>query len=220
MNREGDTSLPVFAIIIMNNYDLMMEAARKRFLTYDSAGFADRPGVLDTEKYLEVTFFGEPLRIEKKTGHITVSFDGFCHCREGNFGETLSVFDWLCDKKPNASASDEFCCVASLPGVYVGGSGLALNADVLAADADRDPEGFQRACLVLGGTREAIGDLGFRMPVFQDLPMLLKFYFSDGEFPAAMTLLWNKNTLQFVRYETVYYLAGCLLERLRQLMAQ
>ena len=40
----------------------------------------------------------------------------------------------------------------------------------------------------------------------------------DYEFPASLQLLWDTNTLDFVHYETTYYIAGHLLSRLRELM--
>ena len=55
---------------------------------------------------------------------------------------------------------------------------------------------------------------GIGLPVFPGVSMCLKFYFADEEFPPQLTFLWDKNMLQFVRYETVYYIAGCIRERL------
>jgi len=54
------------------------------------------------------------------------------------------------------------------------------------------------------------------VPIFPDLSMQLKFYFADEEFPPSLTFLWDKNILDFVRYETVYYIAGVLRDRLME----
>ena len=48
--------------------------------------------------------------------------------------------------------------------------------------------------------------------------MQLKFYHSDEDFPPSVTLLWDENMLQFVYYETVFYIAGVLLRRLQEAM--
>ena len=58
--------------------------------------------------------------------------------------------------------------------------------------------------------------MGMELMAFADLPVRLKFYFADEEFPASLTVLWDKNILDFIRYETVYYLAACLFSRLSQ----
>ena len=59
-----------------------------------------------------------------------------------------------------------------------------------------------------------MGDIGYRFGVFADLDAILKFYHSDEDFPASVTLLWEENMLQFVYYETVFYIAGALLRQL------
>ena len=199
---------------MMNNYDRMLDAARRRFLEYDLAVLARRPGVTDGGAYLATCFFGQQTRICKADG--TMTLDG----KPANFEEGLAVYDWFCDRKPGAAASEDFCPVSSLPGVYVGGSGLSISPESLANAIDGAPAAFERACAAMGAGRVDLGDLGFQLCIFPDLPMCLKFYFGDEEFPPSLTLLWDRNTLQFVRYETIYYIAGCLAERLTALMEE
>ena len=196
----------------MDNYRLMMEDARRRFTQYDIDSLLEKNGVESDGECLYTQFLGQTVRIEKATGHITL--DG----READFGESLSIYDWLCDRKPDAAASSEFCQVSSLSGVYVSGSGLSLSFDVLAKKIHHAPELFLDVCRRLGGEATELGDLGIRLNVFPDLPMCIKFYYGDEEFPPSLTLLWNSNILCFVRYETVYYIAGCLGKRLAGLM--
>ena len=63
-----------------------------------------------------------------------------------------------------------------------------------------------------------MGDAGFSFTIFRDLKVQLKFYRADEEFPASLTLLWDVNTLEFMKYETVFYVAGALLNLIRQQM--
>ena len=56
------------------------------------------------------------------------------------------------------------------------------------------------------------------IPVFPFLPLYVQYWRGDEEFPPQLTLLWDKNTTQFLHYETVYYLTGFLLERLTALL--
>lgn len=72
----------------------------------------------------------------------------------------------------------------------------------------------------LGGRREGRGDVAFRLYPFPFLPVLFQFWSSDEDFPASLTILWDENTLDFVRYETTYYIAGHLLRRLLELMGE
>ena len=77
---------------------------------------------------------------------------------------------------------------------------------------------FRKACMALGGTPVAMGDLGFVFPLFSDLTLILKFYRADEDFPAAVTLLWDENTLQYIFYETAFYIAGHLLSTITEEM--
>ena len=196
----------------MSNYDHMLEAARQRFLCYDTAQLASRAGIRALADSLCTTFFAQQVRIDCVTGQITL--DG----EAADFVQGLSVYDWLCDRRPGAAAANEFCPVGSLPGVFVGGSGLGIVPAKLAQKIHQNPDGFCRACEIMQGQPVSMGDLGYRIEIFPGLPMCLKFYFGDEEFPPSLTLLWDRNILHFVRYETVYYIAGCLQERLLQLM--
>ncbi len=83
----------------MNNYDKMLEAARLHFLEYDLSQLAQRPGVTDAGDCLTTQFFGAPVQIRKADGQILL--EG----RPADFGEGLTVYDWLCDAKPGAKAS-------------------------------------------------------------------------------------------------------------------
>lgn len=202
----------------MNNYELAQENARAHFLSYDSRLLAKAPGVWEQGEYLTFPFLGVMARIEKATGQITFSHDGFLTQWKADFSEALSVYDWLCDRKPEAAASGEFCPVSSLPGVYVSGSGLSMTGGKLPAAIDREPEVFRNACAALGAKRHPLGDIGFVLDIFPGLPMALKFYHGDEDFPPALTLLWDRNILDFVRYETVYYIAGVLIRRIGEKM--
>ena len=203
----------------MDNYAVALDRAREAFLRYDRQKLLDRKGVVLEGKFLTFPFAGAKTIVDLETGTVRFSYpDGTSW--EGGFGEGLSVYDWLCDGQEDAAASGEFCPVYSLLGVYVGGNGLMLKNDTLSQMADRDPDRFRWACRFLGGEPWPAGDIGFRIPLFCDLSAVLKFYHSDEEFPAQLTLLWDRNTLRFVRYETVYYIAGVLMSRLKTLMGR
>ena len=70
------------------------------------------------------------------------------------------------------------------------------------------------ACERMGGEKAGAGDVSYNLPVFQALKLRLSFWDADDEFPASLSLLWDENVLDFMRYETTFYAAGYLLERL------
>lgn len=198
----------------MDNYDKMLADAQRRCAGYDMAALAAKAGVMDMPEHLKTKFIGQDVLVSKADGAVTV--EG----RPATFGQALSVYDWLCDRKADAAASGDFCPVSSLPGVYVSGKGLGMNMPTLSMRIDEDPEHFRTGMAVIGAKEIPLGDLGWQLDIFPGFPMQLKFYFGDDEFAPQLTLLWDKNSLQFVRYETIYYIAGCLHGRLKSLMLQ
>lgn len=193
---------------MISNYEITLQSAMKRFCSYDMESISRKHGITDRGESFETRFLGMETKINKNTGSVTV--DGV----PADYCEGLSVFDWLCDGKPDAKASHSFCPVSSLPGVLVRGQGLLMEAPELAKEIDAAPEKFQAICKKLGGKILNIGDFGVQIDIFPNLPMQLKFYHSDEEFPPSLTFLWDANILDFVRYETVYYICGTLKKHL------
>ncbi len=183
----------------MDNYQLSRDRARAYYLK--TAG-GDRA----------LTFLGHPYRIDGNTGAVYRA-DG----TEADFQECLSIYDLLCHEG-HKTVSGVFAPVNSLKGLPPG-TGVATNFyDKLAARFDGAPQRFRTACMSLGGTPLDMADIGYRFPLFGPLSVILKFYHADEDFPASLTLLWEENMLQFVHYETVFYIAGCLLHSIEQAM--
>lgn len=196
-----------------NNYELSRDRAQAYFLGFDQTAMIRQWQLSHDERYLYAEMFGRKYAICRKTGSV-------CRCWTGeqaNYGEVLSLFDFLCHAGDEKRLSGEFAPVNSLNGRPVAGVGTDFHR-ASAARFHRDEEGFCRACRELGGTPVNMGDRGFRFPVFWEMDVILKFYRADEDFPASVTLLWDKNALQFVFYETVFYLAGCLLAAIEEKM--
>lgn len=194
----------------------MLLSASKRFLTYSWEALLCEGFVWQEEGFLYTSFLGSPARIDCATG-IAYSQNGN-NWEKCGFSSGLSIYDYVCDRKSGAKAAHSYCPVGSLPGVFVGGSGLSMEPKKLAQRIEKNKEAFQKACLAMGGKEIKMGDMGYALPVFPDLSVLLKFYFGDADFPPSLTFLWDKSMLQFVRYETVYYIAGALVEKLESQM--
>ncbi len=203
----------------MDNYAVAKKRAAQAFLGYSQEQMAERFHLRRDAAFLYLRFLGRDYRIDRKTGALAWSEDGFAAAEEAGFSEAMSIYDMLCDSKPGARLSGCWCPVGSLPGVlHRTDSGLAMDGGGAAAEfAQREPQ-FRRACAALGGEPAALGDVGFQIPVFDFFPVILKLYRSDEDFPAQLVLLWDENTLDFIRFETTYYIAGHLFSRLRALM--
>ena len=200
----------------MNNYERSRDRAQNYFLGFDQQSIIDAWNLASDEDWLYLNFLRFPYRIHRKTGSVI-------RCRDlssAGFEETLSIFDLLCHQGSGKTVSGSFAPVNSLKNApRTGGVGTDFNTKT-AAFFDQDPEAFARACRSLGGEPVSMGDLGFRFRVFGDLDVILKFYHADEDFPASLTLLWDQETLAFVYYETVFYIAGFLLSSIREEMKQ
>lgn len=202
----------------MNNYAVAKKRAAQAFLSYSQEQMAERFHLRRDAAFLYLRFLGREYRIDRKTGALTWSEDGFATAEEAGFSEAMSIYDMLCDAKPGARLSGRWCPVGSLPGVlHRTDSGLAMDGGGAATEFAQNESRFRRVCADLGGVPVALGDVGFQIPVFDFFPVILKLYRSDEDFPAQLVLLWDENTLDFIRFETAYYIAGHLFSRLREL---
>ena len=86
--------------------------------------------------------------------------------------------------------------------------------DPLAARFDKDPDGFCAACLALGGRRQPGADHSYAVELLDGLEVLVQLWHGDEEFAPRLRLLWDENTTRYLRYETTWYAAGLLRQRL------
>lgn len=199
----------------MDNYRISRDRAQRYFLGFDQKKILKQWDLRHDENWLYVNFLAREYRICRTTGGVFR-----CDSEEAaEHAEVLSIFDLLCHQGENKTVTGVFAPVNSLKGLP---RGAGVSTDFHGGPAavfDKDPETFHSACLALGGQPVQMGDIGFRFPVFGPLSVILKFYHSDMDFPASVTILWEENTLQFLFYETVFYIAGFLLQTIENKMS-
>jgi hypothetical protein len=168
-------------------------------------------------EYLYLHFCGFPYRICRADGHLFRRV-GEHWLPADSHGEVLTVYDYLCDAKPGRALAREPVSMAHLGGHVH--TNLAAASGSLELAIDRAPDAFRRACEALGGTPARGGDICYDLELFPDLPVQLRFWHADEDFPPSLDLLWDRNTLQFLRYETTWFAAGVLRGRLREEMGR
>ncbi|MBE6944127.1 MAG: DUF3786 domain-containing protein [Ruminococcaceae bacterium] len=194
----------------MDNYEISRNRAQDYFLNFDQKTIIERWDLQHDTDYLYVDFVGRPYRVSRKTGKIDRLFDG----KEAGFSEVLSIFDLLCHRGKDPFLTGRYAPVNSLRGCPVS---VGVDTEFYGKTAnffDREPLLFDAACHNLGGISIAMGDIGFTFRIFDEMQVILKFYHSDEDFPASLTFLWDENTLNFIYYETVFYIAGFLLNEI------
>lgn len=198
----------------MDNYEISRDRAQAYFLGFDQEELIRTWELPWDAERLFVRFLGKSYEIHRKTGTVFRAEDG----KQAGFSEVLSIFDFLCHEGTEKNPAGVYAPVNSLSGSpKTGGVGADFHGRT-AKVFNIAPEAFRKACLALGGTPVDMGDIGFSFPLFSELRVILKFYHSDEDFPPSVTLLWDRNLLRYIHYETVFYIAGFLLDSIARLM--
>ncbi len=201
-----------------SNYDRMRDQMESEFLKYDQERMAARYGLRKDPTYLYLDFIGRAYRINRESGRVEWSADGFLTTVHAGYNETMTIFDVLCYAKEGCRLSGRFVPVDQLKGTVQASSvGEPLFKEAAGRFEHRTGL-LSAACELLGGTREPVGDVSYRLPIFDFLPVILQFWDSDEEFGPVLKLMWDENILSYMHYETTWFAAAHLWERLAGLM--
>ena len=189
-----------------SNHEIQVEQAAKRFLEYDQTHMIERFALPHTDETIAVTFFSAEYLINRSTGVITRALDGSA----AGFREALSIYDLLCYSKEGAALSGQWAPLSSLH------SNVAItHSNSLLSFSSTNFSGhileLRAACEQLGGIPFAKSDAGYCFAAFDCLPIVFQFWEGDDDFPSRMSVLFDSNTLDFIHYETGWYIAGQLL---------
>ena len=197
-----------------SNYDRQMALAKELFRRWDSEAIARRFSLAHTGDALWIPFFGRLHRIDCATGDITV--DG----QPADFNAHLSIFDAICRENGPARPARQWATVNNLRGLHHPGVGEQTMYGPYLPVFSGHSRPLADACRALGGRPFPVGEVGWETDIFPFLPLVFQFWEGDEEFPPQIRLLWDANTLDFVRYETVWYIAGAFFRRLTDLLEQ
>lgn len=203
----------------IDNYQIQAQRARQRFLTYDQQQIIAKSPLTFDDGYLYLPVLDRTCMIRRQTGELFWQAGGVC-TPSHDPSDAMTIFDYLCDSRRDRCLSGEFIAMANFGHQFHSGLLESGAPSALERRADQDLPGFCRACRALGGEPVTGGDAGFRLRFFPDLPVVLRFWASDEEFPAQLRFYWDKNTLFYLRYETMYYALGILQSRLLYLINQ
>ena len=203
-----------------SNYEQMRDQMRPHFLTFDQEVMIRKFNLNCDDEYLYIRFCGRLYRVGRTTGVVEWSEDGFLTCTEGGFNESMTIYDILCYSKPDCCLSGEFAPSSSLPGlVYTGmKAGSSMGSRETEEFFNTNVELLRCACAAMGGIPEGKGDVAYRIPMFDFLPVRFSFWEADEDFSAEIRVLWDTNVQNFMHFETLFYAAGHMLQRMMQWM--
>lgn len=199
----------------MTNFEKLADAGRSLFLGYDQEDIRRRFTLETDETRLFLRFCGEPYAIDRRTGQVAGPGG-----QPADPAAMLSIFDMLCCPAAPGPLSGEWRTVNALPGgVQNGGPSASGLLDSRAAVFVSRLPALGQACEALDGMPFPVGDLAYTLPVFDWFPAVFQFWNGDDEFPPAVRFLWDRDTLRYLRFETLFYIMDFLLCRLEALTA-
>ena len=203
-----------------SNYDLQVDIGKRIFLQYDQELLIRKFSLEADSGYLYLSYLNTPCRINRRDGGIEEFVDGLWkECR--SYSTVMTIYDLLCYHKGETAPSlqNQWCAVGNF--VVTGITETGTFTKKYAAKLDGRLEELKAACEQLGGVIQkpmAGADLTCKFQATAFFPVLLQFWQGDDEFPAKLMILWDRNTDQFLHFETTFYLQGDLLERLLNAM--
>ena len=203
-----------------SNYEKMKNDMAGVFLQYDQEIMIRKFSLEHDEKYLYLHFLNRRYRIDRRNGQVGWSKDDFRTEENADYNEAMTIYDVLCFSKDPVCPSHEWVKVGSLSAVKGGTLEKGGNFFHGAGENFGGRTGqLARACEALGGRKIEKGDVGYEMDLFPFLPVSLRFWNSDEEFPASLQILVKRNVLDYMHYETLMFALSHLLKRLKEEMA-
>lgn len=198
-----------------NNYLIQVRQAQDRFLTYDQQKLVRKFHLQYDETYLYLTMLSAPYRLHRHTGNLERQV-GLTWAGANTHGEVMTLLDLVCDSREDRFLSGRWKNMGSFGHLFH--TGLLEEKDPWAQRFQDRPDAFRRACEALGGRALPMGDICYAIELFDGLSIALQLWFGDEEFSPNLRFLWDENALMYIKYETMYFAKGVLLERLKDLM--
>lgn len=199
----------------ISNYEKCIADWEERFLSMDHEELLQRiPSLKREGEFLTVVHFGKTFAVSTKTGKITVLPAHTAATQNELFN--IYTFFWYCS--PLAHFRDEWLPFASLKNAGVFASAFQKGTlDVLAKTFAGHADALEEALLALGGKKLAVGDVGYEISAFSEIPMRVIFWDQDEEFPAQANMLFDKSSTEFIHVESIVTIASVCIKRLAEI---
>ena len=197
-----------------DNYLLQAAQAKQRFLGYDQQKLIRKQKMNADDLHLYPVLLGSTYRLSRKNGDLE-RLAGDTWVDAITFAEIMTILDLVCDSREDRFLVHRWKNMPDF-GLMFHRSLLEDARDPWAERFNADPESLRRACLAMGGTPLPQGDVAYAIELFDSLSIGIQLWLGDEEFPPSLRFLWDENALMYIRYETMYYARGLLLQRLAE----
>ena len=190
-----------------SNYEIMKHQMRDIFAQRNLALAAEKWHLEIKGKNIYVRFIGRDYTINIENGLILRADDGI----EADYNESMTLYDIL-SREP-AVAFEKYVSIDSFSGLKsISGQTSIFDSAKFAFDHQEMKLAY--ACEKLGGRPFGKADVGYKLPVFQQLKVILQFWNSDDEFGPELKFMGDQNMMSFMKYETMMFMLNHLVNRL------
>ena len=187
-------------------------------MEYDQDKIIRKYELLADEHWIYLDYLDTSYRISRENGKIEEQQKENCWKECRSYDTVMTIYDLLCYAKGD-TAPVLYGAWQTLGNFAVGSSpGTGAFTKKYAKQFRNSAEKLKAACKKLGGIMQkpmARADVTCLIPVTSFFSVLLQFWDGDEEFEPELVLLWDKNSNQFLHFETMFYLQGDLLDRIK-----
>ena len=201
-----------------SNYEIMRNQMRGEFVKYNQQKMIEKFSLRNDEGSIYIDFMRREYRIHRKTGMVEWSEDRFSTSTEADYNESMTIYDILCYSKDDCSLSGNYCPVNMLKGT-VKSSGVGSNMFQKAADGfSGKRKELETVCDIFGEKLELKGDVAAKLYPFTFLPVIIQYWEADEEFPANLKFMFDENILDYMHFETIFFMMGHIVKRIQEMM--
>ena len=208
-------------MIKKTNYEMQAEKAVFEFPKWNHEEIAKKFNLKLDEDYLYIIFLSCEYRLIRHTGS-TEKLNKDNEYINSNYNEVMSIFDLFDYSKENLKLSGKWSTPTSLKGTVNGGHVSSTNTMFLKCEKffAENVEALDVACKKLNGKKISEGDVGYIFDVFDFLPVKFLFYDEDCDFPPEIKIFWDENVLDYMHFETTFFVVSQLLEMLKEIITE
>ena len=200
-----------------DNYETTKNEMQDAFLAYPQDRMISRFGLSHDEGHLYIRFFDRGYRIDRRSGKAEWLDESSGEWVSAGFSEAMTIYDVLCQSKEGCHPAFEWVSVSGLSPIMGGSLSRRLDFFSNAGDSFEGKSAeLAAACERMGGRKWRGGDAAYELDMVPFLPVALRFYDSDDEYPASLQFFTDRNILDYMHYETLMYALSYLLGRLRE----
>ena len=198
--------------------EMMRNQMRREFVKYDQDRMIRKFSLRNDESYIYIVFLFREYRIDRITGVVEWSEDGFSTSIEADYNESMTIYDVLCYSKDDCCLSGNYCPVNMLKGT-VKSSNVGSNMFQKSADGFNGKlKALETVCGIWGEKLNLNGDVAAKLYPFSFLPVIIQYWEADEEFPANLKFMFDENILDYMHFETIFFMMGHIVKRIQDMM--